>query len=298
MTRQNVVKVHAQGEYRILEPRGAALETHTGFDYTEQDNLDGENQARSLSLGNFTKFKNFWKMYAEVHVRPRHWDDCEVGDGAALQRGALTGFNVWLATDSRSRVSGELWTETDFIEDGFLFQGDGRISLKVLPQWDVDLLPNWVYTFGEPRYFNVQGSSYLFGRQRAQSLSMTLRSTYTFTPRLTLQAYAQAILESEHYSDYRFFPQLGKGAQIHLTDLQPVKFAVLQDPDFESGTINASLVGRWEYRLGSTLFLVYTHSQNTGTAPSFGDGAGFNFSHVAPRAAEEELLCKLSYWWG
>ena len=97
------------------------------------------------------------------------------------------------------------------IEDGFGLQGDGRISLKVLPQWDVDLLPNWVYTRGEPRYFGTQGSRYLFGRQRAQSLSLTLRSTYTFTPRLTLQAYAQAILESEHFSDYSVAPARGAG---------------------------------------------------------------------------------------
>jgi len=298
MTRQNLATVHARGEVRMLEPRGASLETHTGFDYSEQDNLDGENQGRSLALGNYTKFKSFWQIYAEAHVRPRHWDDREMGDGASLERGAVYGAEVWLSSDSRKRVSGSLWTQTHLIENGFEFQGDGRISLKVLPQWDVDLLPNWVYTVGEPRYFNSQGSSYLFGRQRAQSLSLTLRSTYTFTPRLTLQAYAQAILESEHYSDYTFAPARGKGAQIHLSDLRPVTFAVSENPDFESGTINASLVGRWEYRLGSTLFLVYNHSQNTGTTPSFGDGAGLNFSHVAPRAAEEELLCKLSYWWG
>jgi len=293
-----VVKVHAEGEYRTLQPRGATLETHTGFDYSEQDNLDGENQARSLALTNYTRFKNFWQIYAEAHVRPRHWDDREVGDGAALQRGGLFGFEVWLGTDSRKRVSGGLWTQTHFIENGFEIQGDGRISLKVLPQWDVDLLPNWVYTLGEPRYFSTQGSSYLFGRQRAQSLSLTLRSTYTFTPRLTLQAYAQAILESEHFSDYSFFPARGKGTQIHLSDLRPVTFAVQDNPDFESGTINASLVGRWEYRLGSTLFLVYTHSQNTSTTPSFGDGAGYSFSHVVPRSADEEILCKVSYWWG
>jgi len=298
MARQNVVKVHAEGEYRTLQPRGATLETHTGFDYSEQDNLDGENQARSLALTNYTRFKNFWQIYAEAHVRPRHWDDREVGDGAALQRGGLFGFEVWLGTDSRKRVSGGLWTQTHFIENGFEIQGDGRISLKVLPQWDVDLLPNWVYTLGEPRYFSTQGSSYLFGRQRAQSLSLTLRSTYTFTPRLTLQAYAQAILESEHFSDYSFFPARGKGTQIHLSDLRPVTFAVQDNPDFESGTINASLVGRWEYRLGSTLFLVYTHSQNTSTTPSFGDGAGYSFSHVVPRSADEEILCKVSYWWG
>jgi hypothetical protein len=31
---------------------------------------------------------------------------------------------------------------------------------------------------------------------------------------------------------------------------------------------------------------------------SFGDGAGFNFTRIAPRPAEDALLAKLSYWWG
>jgi hypothetical protein len=296
--RQNLLKEHAIFEYRVLEPHGPRLETHTWIEFTEQDNLDGLNLSRGISVDNYTKFKNFWGMYAELHVRPRHFDDREMGDGAALERGALVGFEVGLATDTRKALSAGLWTQMHVIEDGFGYQGDGRVSLKVLPQWDVDLLPNWVYVAGEPRFFNTQGAYYLFGHQRAQSLSLTLRSTYTFTPRLTLQAYVQAILESEHFSDFASFPALGAEAQVHLSDLRPVHFAVWQNPDFESGTINASLVARWEYRLGSTVYLVYTHSQNDSVVPSFGEGAGFDFAKVAPRPADDELLLKVSYWWG
>ncbi len=296
--RQNLVKEHANFEYRILEPRGPMLETHTWVDFTEQDNLDGLNQGRSLSVDNYTKFKNTWQLYTELHVRPRHFDDREMGDGAALERGALVCFEVWLATDTRKRVSAGLWTQAHFIENGFGYQGEGQVSLKVLPQWDVDLLPTWVYAVGEPRFFGFQGSSYLFGHQRAQSLSLTLRSTYTFTPTLTLQAYVQAIVESEHFSDFASSPALGAGDRVHLSDLRPYHLAVWQNPDFESGTINASLVARWEYRLGSTVYLVYTHSQNDTVIPSFGAGAGFDFARIAPRPANDALLLKVSYWWG
>jgi hypothetical protein len=298
MLRQNLVKAHANFEYRTLQPKGETLETHTSIDYAEQDNLDGLNQFRGMSVDNFTKYKNAWATYALVRVRPRHWDDREVGDGAALQRGALFGFELAASSDSRKRVSFGLWTQTHFIEDGVSFQGDGKLSLKVLPQWDVDLLPTWVYTRGEPRYFNVQQQGYLFGHQRAQSASLILRSTYTFTPRLTLQAYVQAIVEAEHYSGDTWFPARGAGTTIHLTDLRPVAFPVLQNPDFSNGTVNASLVARWEYLLGSTLYVVYTHAQSNSITPAWSDAAGFDFGTVKPRTAEEDLLLKLSYWWG
>jgi hypothetical protein len=298
MPRQNLQRVHTSVEHRILEPTGPALETHTWVDFRERDNLAFQNQSRGYALGNFTKFKNFWSMYSELHYYPRHFDDREVGDGAALQRGGLFGFEVWLATDSRKRVYGELWTQTHFIENGFGFQGEGKLSIKVLPQWDVDLIPTWVHTFGEPRYFGTQGNAYLFGRQRAQSLSFTLRSTYTFTPRLTLQAYAQAIVEAVHFSDYTSAPALGAGTAVRLVDLRPTDFPVVANPDYRAGTLNASLLLRWEYRLGSTLYVVYTHAQSRATTPSFGDAAGYDFSRVLPRPAEDALQLKLSYWWG
>jgi hypothetical protein len=298
MARQNAQKVLAQIGYHHLDPSGPTLETHTAFEVSDQENLSWQVQARGFRVFNFTKFKNFWGMYSDVHFRPAHFDDREVGDGAALERAGLVGFEVWLGTDPRKRFYAELWTQTHFLEHAFGYQGDGKISVKILPQWDLDLLPNWVYTTGEPRYFLTQGSAYLFGRQRAQSLSLTLRSTYTFTPTLTLQAYAQAILESEHFSSYTWYPAKGAGTAILLSDLRPVGFTVTENPDFEAGTINASVVLRWEYRLGSTLFVVYTHSQNNAQTPSFGDGAGFNFSRIGPRPAEDALLGKLSYWWG
>jgi hypothetical protein len=298
MARQNLQKVHAAVEIRTLEPRGASLETHTFFDFSEQDNLALQNQARSFTLGNYSKFKNFWKIYSEIHFRPAHFDDREVGDGTSLQRGALLGAELWGATDPRQRVYGELWTQVHVIDGGYSVVGDGKLSVKVLPQWDVDLLPSLVHAVGEPRYFATQGSAYLFGRQRAQSFSVTLRSTYTFTPRLTLQAYAQAIVEAVHYADTSFVPTTFAGQAVRLGDLRPYHLALAENPDYRAGTINASLVLRWEYRMGSTLYVVYTHAQSDSVTPLFGDPAGYDLRLVRPRVAEDALLAKLSYWWG
>ena len=46
---------------------------------------------------------------------------------------------------------------------------------------------------------------YRFGVLRAASVGSTLRATYTFTPRLTLQTYAQIFLAFRHYSDFSSF---------------------------------------------------------------------------------------------
>ena len=75
-----------------------------------------------------------------------------------------------------------------------------------LPQLDIELLPQLTWAAGEYRYaWQSVGpyDPYLFGKLAAKNVSVTLRVSYAFTPRLTLQAYAQAFLASGHFSDLR-----------------------------------------------------------------------------------------------
>jgi Domain of unknown function (DUF5916)/Carbohydrate family 9 binding domain-like len=303
MQRQNQHHGYVRVTFRNLEPWRATLETRVGVEAYENDTLDLLNLQRGVQLFNSTRFKNFWSVFSGVHARAAHFDDREMGDGAALERGAQIGVESWVSTDSRGRVSAELWSALDLIEGGFSFQGDGRLSFRILPQFDVDLLPSWLYTAGEPRYAGIVGGDYLFGKLRAQSLGLTLRSTYTFTPRLTLQAYAQAFLDAGGYEDLSLFPARGKGAIVRRADLRAAPVSIMKrrdfvNPDFQSGTLNASLVLRWEYRLGSTFYVVYTHAQSSSVTPVLGEGAGIDLRRASPRAAEDDLLVKLSFWWG
>jgi hypothetical protein len=60
---------------------------------------------------------------------------------------------------------------------------------------------------------------------------------------------------------------------------------VLDDP---------SCVLRWEYRLGSTLFLVYSRAQ----AADRPGGGALDTASAVRAPATDVLLLKLSYWWG
>ncbi len=317
MQRQNEHLADAYVEYHTLDPAGPTRDTRTGIYVREQDNLDGLNLTRGVALSTNINYKNFWGSYFEVDYFAPRFDDREMGDGAALQRAGFVELDVAGNTDSRKLVSGNLWSALRFFQNGaFAFQGDGAFSVRVLPQWDIDLLPSWLFVTGEPRYVGTQDTSYIFGLQRAQSLGVTLRSTYTFTPALTLQAYAQLFLESQHFAGFTTAPAAGKGAVVRLDDLQALiadptgaasgdraglarpRGALTWNPDFQGGTFNANLILRWEYRLGSTLYVVYTHSQNRAATPGLGDGTGFDFHLIRPGLAEDAVLTKVSYWWG
>jgi len=297
MQRQNLHAFNAAVGYRTLDPWWITLETNTAIEAVERDTLDGLTQERMLIAGNYTRFANFWQSWVSVHAKPPRYDDREVGDGTALERAELFGAELWISTDGRRLVNGEAWAMVQAIGTGINVQADGRLSLRILPQLDLDLLPTFQYTRGEPRYVTTTGAGHVFGRLTAQSLGLTLRATYTFTPRLSLQAYAQAFLEAQRYESFALSPAQGRGRVAYLAELTPFTEALGFDPDWEGGALNANIVLRWEYRLGSTLFLVYTHGQSDGRAP-LGRRALFDFGWLGPRPSEETLLAKLSYWWG
>ena len=62
--------------------------------------------------------------------------------------------------------------------------------------------------------------------------------------------------------------------------------------------LNINLVLRWEYMLGSTLFLVYTRSEVPTTVLGATDVASLNLGAVGRAPASDVVLAKVSFWWG
>jgi len=98
-----------------------------------------------------------------------------------------------------------------------------------------------------------------------QSISAILRATVTITPRISLQAFAQLFTEGLAYGDPL---RAVVGPAIRLDQLTRAT-AADQAPslDDRNADLSMNLVLRWEWRLGSTLYLVYAH-QTAGSAES------------------------------
>src|SRR5688500_14800959 len=103
-----------------------------------------------------------------------------------------------------------------------------------LPQLELDLEPELSYRSGEPRFVDRQTAdtqtTYLLGKLQAASVGSTLRMTWTFTPRLTLQAYAQVFVLERRYSDFSLARSATTRGLIRLSALEPVG-APLEDPN-------------------------------------------------------------------
>src|SRR5439155_18455297 len=105
---------------------------------------------------------------------------------------------------------------------------------------------------------------YLFGDLAARATSTTLRGTWTFSPVLTLQAYAQGFVATGRFGPFFTAAAAGPRPRILLSDLQPAA-APSESPDFKDANLNLNIVLRWEYQPGSALYVVYTRAQAVGS---------------------------------
>jgi hypothetical protein len=296
--RSNDYKWFATIDYRDLEKRGPLLETHTRVEGFGYQNLDGLRIGLGAQTSYEAKLSNFWKVWSELHWRPWYYDDREVGDGTALERAARVGAELELSTDPTKRVSLKGWSMVQKVADhAFIERGEASVLFRVLPQFDLEVAPTWLTTYGEQRYATTAATGEgVFGRLDAKSIGTVLRATYTFTPRLTLQAYGQLFLASGHYDDFKS-ANLANHPALRLANLQPFTGRLPANPDFQEGVLNTSVVLRWEYSLGSTLFLVYTRSQSPTVTLQPGEEGRLSFGSVRRAPAADAIMAKLTYWW-
>jgi len=156
------------------------------------------------------------------------------------------------------------------------------------------------------------GSRYIFSSLHQSTLSMDTRVNVTFTPTLSLQVYAQPLLGTGHYYD---FSEFSHRRQVALTvdpstllpngnvQIDPVGGATAYqtlNPDFNTRLLRGNAVLRWEYRRGSTIYLVWQQTRaNTNLYTPTADFALGHGENALFRSIPDDIfIVKFSYWLG
>jgi hypothetical protein len=124
---------------------------------------------------------------------------------------------------------------------------------------------------------STRGTRYVVGQLEHTTASVTGRMDLAFTPRLTLQLYAQPFVSTGRFrrlgevvnarareleDRVRYFDGrdvMRDGAEVRVADAgETLRF---EDPDFSVGELRSNAVVRWEYRQGSALYLVWSHGR-------------------------------------
>ena len=308
MARQNLHLAKATLGWRELEPGTYSIEKTAALEITQTRNLSGLDLGQLYELNGRMKLRNFASVLLAADFAPARFDDREVGNGTALERGRYLGGRLELASDPRGLFYATLANQTQFIENGaFATSAQGGVIMHAARQLDIELLPQVTWSEGEFRYARqvVDAANYYFGKLTAKSASATLRASYTFTPQLTLQAYAQAFLALGHFDDFRQVPNPNPllATRVTLDALAPAPAMAVVPPspaDFQDAALNVNVVFRWEYRLGSTIYFVYAHSQiPTVPVPTMGfmNPTSLDTHAFSHGGTSDVFLLKFTSWW-
>jgi hypothetical protein len=137
----------------------------------------------------------------------------------------------------------------------------------------------------------VDGTThYVFGRLDQKTSSITARVNYTVTPNLSIQVYAQPFVSSGLYGNFK---ELVDGRAGDYDD-RYAPFPYTGTPDFKVLSFRTTNVMRWEYKPGSTLFVVWQQGREGLGQPNGFHGSDFGDIFATP--SSNAFLVKLAYW--
>ncbi len=275
------------------------------FNNWEYWNTAGLPTERAFNTNVHVQFNNRWWLHAggtAGQLGSTYCDRCARG-GPAIRQDPYISPWAGIEGDSRHALVPYLWVN--------YYRGDqGRsesislepeLDLKVSSRFTTSLSARWSHNRDHTQYYGTftdpaGGPHYTFAHLEQRTLSFTWRLGYTFTPTATLQVYASPFISKGTYGDIR---ELGSPrAAAYDARFQPYgDSTVSADPGgFNVQQFRSNVVFRWEYRPGSTLFLVWSQGRD-GFAPLEGtDGFGRNLGNLFDRRANDTFLIKLSYW--
>ena len=159
------------------------------------------------------------------------------------------------------------------------------------------------------------GSRFTLGRVALDTWDVTFRADLALTPDLTVQYYGSPFVGTGRYSDFRKatasiaeryedrFHRFGPeelafrpgGNDYVVTEAGTGTSFSFANPDFSFRQFRSNLVVRYEYRPGSSLFVVWSQGR-TSAIPSWDSSLGRNWSELWRTRPDNVFLVKLSYW--
>jgi hypothetical protein len=266
---------------------------------------DGLPLEHALNTNAHMILHNNWEIHTGVtygQLGSTFCDRCARG-GPAVRQSSYVAPWIGIGGDDRRRIAPSLSAN--------LYRGDeGRsssvnlepsvaiqASSQLLFSLDVSATHNvndtqWIGNF---RDTVTTATHYAFARLHQQTISTAVRATYIATPQLSIQFYAQPFVSNGSFSDPRELsasPRATNYLDRYVAYAAPASaLSGFSDREFKSNT-----VVRWEYRPGSTLYVVWTQGRQLYDNLPDAQGWTRSYPDLLKIRPDNTFLVKLSYW--
>lgn len=267
---------------------------------------------------NFT-FLNFWRTAFNWTLNGRGQDPVLTRGGPSMQQARELQMDASLSNSASAQTRWTVKGVFERNEEGdYVRQVNGTFSMRPSPALQISLTPDYKRERSTRQFITQRGGGRvenyglrsIFGDIERSTMLMQMRLSYTFKPDLNLDFYAEPFAASGRYErigelalartrQVRFYgedvgPDAGGAGLLpgdSLTRLSDGSWQVrdlgenfiVPNRDFKVQSFRSNLVLRWEWRPGTTLYVVWQQDRSQTTTASSTAGTRSLFgSFTAP----------------
>jgi hypothetical protein len=274
--------------YRKFKPFGIFRWATANFTEYFTWDFGFENINKGLDFNVNGQFKNYYTAGAGINYAGSTLSRGELWGGPALLLPPVLNFSAYAETDSRKKLIFRLSTSHYYGNEEYFSSRKYVVELTYKPinTLHFSLIPQFTIGSNQLQYvaqtaYNGE-TRYIMANLDREVYDLSLRINVSLTPELSLQYYAQPYVFAGQYSGYK-----------RITDPRAVEYtdrfhqftedeisyneewnAYLVDenhdeeidygfykPDFHFLQYRSNMVLRWEYKTGSSLYLVWSQSR-------------------------------------
>ena len=320
--RTDHINSHALVGYRWSEPRGIRRHAQVNSAVIASFDFGGNHTGGGFFTNGWIQFSNYWSMFGGTFISPVTKSNRTTRGGPLMKSPSDVSFFTGIESDDRKQLTLGLDADVEFSKEAGDSQSIGtqirwrpmpNMSLSVRPQVSLNTsMAQYVDVFDDPLATSTFGRRYIFGELDQTTFSSSIRMQWTFTPDMSLQLFAQPLISSGRYANLKELRAPGTydfnvfgvdngstfDPETFIADPDgdgPAAPLSLSDNDFNFKSLRGTAVLRWEFRKGSTFFLVWTQSRDD--FEEIGDFRfGKSFNRLIDAKPDNIFVVKLTYW--
>ena len=322
-TRGDVINGHVEAGYRELQPGRTFRNWTVTASYYRNYDFGGNRVGEYVYLDGKAQFLNYWTAALHLDWEPPKYSHWLTRGGPFAFYPAGETIQASLDTDDRKPLIFRVRTYYRYHPSGgYNYLIGGGLTWKPSPNFSLTVNPSYTWRYSEgqwvrqvvdPLKISTSGVRYVLSDIHQKTVPVECRISWTFTPRLSLQAYLQPYigtgdffafkeLHAARTFDFDYYGENGStialDGGVYTVDPDgpagPAESFTFADPDFSLKSLRGTVVLRWEYRPGSMFYFVWTQKRADYSEP--GDFDLWRDLGDAFRATGENIfMIKFSY---
>ncbi len=250
-------------------------------------NSDRANISKGWNYNNQIQFVNNWYGWMGFAQDFPEYDDRETRGHGLWE--TPDSWHAWVCFDTDERRKWSFEFDVLFGESRTSPWWSGELLVRHRPASNMEFWIHGEYTHDFDQLMwveNPDDSTTIFADKDQNIFNLSASASIVFHPNLSLQLSAQGLLTGLDYRNYR--PYLGEGRY------GPWQYDI--DHDYNYSALNSTLLLRWEFLPGSTLYLVWTRSRQEVDETVNDLDIGRDFERFYSSGGDNVFLIKASYW--